>query len=394
MIKARAKQKGRSERARDSGRLERPKNGRDSKVSEQRRSTRSGDGRRPERTEDRKGLERSEERRPKGSDDNERRGRHEDKPRLEPTAVKRRPEPPPDRRRPKRPGPNGRVVRPEQPRQKAQYQPAKESVRSSSERLQKVLARAGLASRREVEDWIRAGRITVNSELAVLGVRVGPSDQIRLDGRLIRQVQDSKSERVYLIHRSPGERLQQPGEGGDTAGSDEVSTGSSMIDRIPRRAGRRFISVSPMPRIDGGLELVTSDGDLAVRLQRSMRNIVSEFSVRVHGELSPQGIEAVLQGVLDTGEKLHIDHCEPGGGEGSNRWYSVLARGASGKDVRQLFERQGSLVSRILRTRLGSLALDRTLSRGRFRELVTDELDALLAAASAESADAVTERGA
>jgi 23S rRNA pseudouridine2605 synthase len=138
-----------------------------------------------------------------------------------------------------------------------------------------------------------------------------------------------------------------------------------------------------MPRVDGGLELVTSDGDLASRLQRSMRNLTSEFSVRIHGELSEQGLDAILQGVLDTGEKLHVERCEAAGGEGSNRWYSLVARGASGKDVRQLFERQGALVSRILRTNLGPLALDRQLSRGRFREISADELQALLTFATA-----------
>jgi 23S rRNA pseudouridine2605 synthase len=267
-----------------------------------------------------------------------------------------------------------------------------------------VLSRAGLASRREVEDWIRAGRISVNGELAVLGVRVGSSDHVRLDGRLIRQRETGGSARVFLIHRSPGENLQQPNEAsdqsssdessdssegaetsGDVRGADAPSPGAPLIDRMPRRAGRRFIPVSPMPRVDGGLELVTSDGDLAAKLQRSMRRLSSEFSVRVHGELSSQGLETITQGMLDNGEKLQIERCEAAGGEGSNRWYSVVARGASGKDVRQLFERQGSLVSRVLRTHLGSLALDRHLSRGRFRELSSEELEALLATAGSGS---------
>jgi 23S rRNA pseudouridine2605 synthase len=164
-------------------------------------------------------------------------------------------------------------------------------------------------------------------------------------------------------------------------GSPAPSPGAPVLDRIPRRAGRRFIPVSPMPRVDGGLELVTSDGDLAAKLQRSMRRLSSEFSVRVHGELSSQGLETIAQGMLDNGEKLDIERCETAGGEGSNRWYSVVARGASGKDVRQLFERQGALVSRVLRTQLGSLALDRHLSRGRFRELSPEELETLLATA-------------
>jgi len=271
------------------------------------------------------------------------------------------------------------------------------------ERLQKVLARAGLASRREVEEWIRAGRITVNGEPAVLGVRVGPSDHIKLDGRLIRQRAAAGGGHVLLCHRSPGERLQHPIDGGeaDAAESDDrlgraASSGregaaghtvpgresATMLERIPRRAGRRFVPVSPMPRVDGGLELVTSDGDLASKLQRAMRNLTSEFSVRVHGELSPEGLERLLEGTLDTGEKLIVERCEAAGGEGSNRWYSLAARGASGKDVRRLFERQGALVSRVLRTQLGPLALDRHLSRGRFRELTAEELAVLLATAA------------
>ncbi len=246
------------------------------------------------------------------------------------------------------------------------------------ERLQKVLSRAGLASRREVEDWIRAGRITVNGQPAVLGVRVEPSDLVRLDGRLIQQRQGAG--RVFIIHRSPGENLQQPAEATDQTSTDEVAA-AALVDRIPRRAGRRFIPVSPMPRVDGGLELVTSDGDLAAKLQRSMRTLTSEFSVRIHGELSEENQEAILQGVLDSGQKLEVERCDASGGEGSNRWYSVCVKGASGKDVRQLFERQGALVSRVLRTRLGSLELGRHISRGRYRELSTDEVRALLAAA-------------
>jgi 23S rRNA pseudouridine2605 synthase len=234
----------------------------------------------------------------------------------------------------------------------------------------------------------------------VLGIRVGPSDHVRLDGRLIRQRPTGGVARVFLIHRSPGENLQQPTQAIEHTSPDESpessegteelsgtraspapSAGTPLIDRIPRRAGRRFIPVSPMPRVDGGLELVTSDGDLAAKLQRSMRGLTIEFSVRIHGELSPKGLETIVEGALDTGEKLQIERCEAAGGEGSNRWYSLVARGASGKDVRQLFERQGALVSRVLRTQLGSLALDRHLSRGRFRELSSEELEALLATA-------------
>jgi 23S rRNA pseudouridine2605 synthase len=240
-------------------------------------------------------------------------------------------------------------------------------VRAEGERLQKVLARQGIASRREVEEWIRAGRLTVNGEVAVLGRRVGPADHLRLDGRLIHRHEIAAGQ-VYLCHRSPGENLRTP---------DEPSEHQALLERLPARAGKRFITVSPMPRIDGGLELVTSDGELAARLQRTVHHLASVFSVRVLGELTEPQLSGILSGTLDRGDQLQVESCEPGGGEGANRWYTFIARGGSGKDVRQLFERQGALVSRVLRTRLGTLELDRRLSRGQFRALTKDEIAAL-----------------
>ena len=194
-------------------------------------------------------------------------------------------------------------------------------------------------------------------------MRVTPTDQVRLDGRPVRQ-RDSGEGHVFLCHRSPGENLQD------------------LIDRLPRRAGRRFIAVSPVPRIDGGLELVTSDGGMAARLQRAAHGLSSEFSVRVRGEMPEQALNGVLEGMLDNGGRLEIESCEAGGGEGANRWYMLTGRGGSGKDVRQLFERQGAIVSRVLRTRLGPLTLERTMARGRFRELTAEEISALTSAAA------------
>jgi 23S rRNA pseudouridine2605 synthase len=237
-----------------------------------------------------------------------------------------------------------------------------------------VLARLGVASRREAEEWIRAGRITVNGEIAVLGARVGRSDHLRLDGRLIHRHEIAAGQ-VYLCHRSPGEHLRTP---------QEPSEHQALLERLPRRAGNRFITISPMPRIDGGLEIVTSDGELAATLQRTIHSLPSEFSVRVKGELTEQQLNAVLEGTLDRGERLRVESCEPGGGEGANRWYTFVASGGSGKDVRQLFERQGALVSRVLRTRVGTLELDRRLSRGQFRPLTREEIAALTSVSAEE----------
>jgi 23S rRNA pseudouridine2605 synthase len=232
---------------------------------------------------------------------------------------------------------------------------------AAGQRLQKALAHLGLASRREVETWIRAGRLTVNGQPATLGMRVIAADKVRLDGRLVRQRVGSAI-KVFAVHRSPGIEMRE------------------LLQKLPRSGGRRFVAVSPMPAIDGGLELVSSDGETAERLQRGVRHLTADFSVRVHGELSAAGVERVLQGVLDNGTTVIVHGCDAAGGEGSNRWYNVVALGASGKDIRQLFERQGAMVSRVLRTRLGTVSLDRALARGRSR-LLDEEAAALLMAA-------------
>lgn len=247
------------------------------------------------------------------------------------------------------------------------------------ERVQKILARAGLGSRREAEEWIRAGRVTVNGQVATLGTRAAGNDHIRLDGRLIHQAPVRRTV-TFMCHRSPGEPLREPREGEER---------EALAERLPRRAGKRFIPVSPMPQVDGGLELLSSDGELVATLQRGVRKLEMQFSLRVRGELGPDQVEGILSGELDAGrvQVLSCDRLE-GESEGANHWYTVVALGANGRDLRMLVERQGAMVSRILRTRLGPLELDRHLKRGQARPLTAEELAALLAAVNPVSSPA------
>ncbi len=238
----------------------------------------------------------------------------------------------------------------------------------AAERLQKYLAQRGLGSRRAIEEWIRAQRLTVNGRIATLGVKVTHQDDIRLDGRPIK-TRAAAASQAFIFNRSAGDPLREAD--GDRA---------PLIERLPRTAGKRFMAVSPMPGIDGGLELVTSDGALATRLQRAVHKLASEFIVRVKGQLGPDQVEGVKSGKLDRPTRMAIDALSTSEAdlEGSNRWYSVIARGASGKDIRQLFERQGLLVSRVMRVAIGAVKLDKTLSRGQYRQLEDDEIAALL----------------
>jgi 23S rRNA pseudouridine2605 synthase len=255
---------------------------------------------------------------------------------------------------------------------------ARSTPAGGAERLQKFLAQRGLASRRGVEEWIRAQRLTVNGRPAELGQKVTIADDIRLDGRPIK-VRSGPAAQVFIFNRSPGDPLRES--------TDERE---ALINRLPRNAGRRFVAISPMPGIDGGLELVTSDGALAAKLQRGIHALPSEFSARVRGVLGPDQLAGVRSGKLDRPTRMQVESVENSEAEieGANRWYAVVVRGASGKDIRQLFERQGLVVSRVLRVAIGAVRLDKTLARGHFRQLVDEEIATLLDAAPAGAADA------
>lgn len=246
-----------------------------------------------------------------------------------------------------------------------------------AERLQKYLAQRGLGSRRAIEEWIREKRISVNGRIAELGQKVTEHDEIRLDGRPIK-TRASAAAQVFIFNRSPGDPLRE-GDGERAA----------LIDRLPKTAGRRFIAVSPMPGIDGGLEIVTSDGALAEKLQRASHKLPCEFSVRVKAKLGPDQLAGVESGKIDRPSRMAIESVTTSEAaiEGSNRWYAVIASGASGKDIRQLFERQGVLVSRVLRVSMATVKLDKSLSRGQFRQLEAVEITALLRPPAADASD-------
>ena len=201
-----------------------------------------------------------------------------------------------------------------------------------------------------------------------LGQKVTSADDIRLDGRPIR-TRAAAGAQVFLFNRSPGDPLRE-----------STAERAALIERLPKTAGRRFVAVSPMPGIDGGAELVTSDGGLAAKLQRAVHRLPSEFTVRVRGQLGPDQVEGVKSGKLDRPARIDIEHLSSSEAmtEAANRWYAVVARGASGKDIRQLFERQGALVSRVLRVSIGAAKLDKGLARGQFRQLTDDEVESLL----------------
>lgn len=235
------------------------------------------------------------------------------------------------------------------------------------EKIQKVLARAGYGSRREIETWIEHGRIKVNGQLATLGDRVGPADRIFLDGKPLR-LQHSPRLRVIAYHKPVGEVCtRQDPEGRPT-----------IFERLPRIQHGRWIAVGRLDITTSGLLLLTTDGDLANRLMHPSSEIEREYAVRVLGELTPENLQQLQSGVMLDDGMAHFDRILDSGGEGSNHWYHVTLREGRNREVRRLWEAVGMKVSRLIRIRYGNIELGRSLRPGKFRDLELDELQRLL----------------
>jgi 23S rRNA pseudouridine2605 synthase len=237
------------------------------------------------------------------------------------------------------------------------------------ERIQKVLAAHGVGSRREVESWIVAGRITVNGSAAQPGQPVGPRDDIRLDGRRLRiDWREETTVAALVYHRPAHERIVE--------GADDGARTS--LERLPRPPGGRWIALSPLGVGEGGLELFVNDGTLAAAVMRGTDKLSSEFSVRVRGEFDESRVAELLEAAASDPECTgRLETIEPTGGEAANRWARVVAVGLRPRDLRRVFERCGLEANRVLRTRFGPVVMDRALSRGRSRRLTDGELAAL-----------------
>jgi 23S rRNA pseudouridine2605 synthase len=237
------------------------------------------------------------------------------------------------------------------------------------ERIQKVLAANGIGSRREVESWITAGRITVNGSAAQPGQPVGPRDDIRLDGRRLRiDWREETTVAALVYHRPAHERILEGAEDGARA----------SLDRLPRPPGGRWIPLSPLGVGEGGLELFVNDGTLAASVMRGTDKLSSEFSVRVRGDFDESRVAELLEAAASDPECAgRLETVEPTGGEAANRWARVVAVGLRPRDLKRIFERCGLEANRVLRTRFGPVVMDRALSRGRSRRLTEGELAAL-----------------
>ena len=242
-------------------------------------------------------------------------------------------------------------------------------ISPAGEKLQKVLARLGVGSRRDVEAWIEEGRVKVNGVVASLGQRVESHDAIAVDEHLIRREQAEEHVRRVLIYNKPE---------GEVCTRDDPEGRPTVFDRLPRLRSGRWINVGRLDINTTGLLLFTTDGELANRLMHPSYEMDREYAVRVRGEVDEEMIERLKAGVmLEDGPAKFSDIQQAPGGEGFNHWYHVVVMEGRNREVRRLWESQGVVVSRLKRVRFGPVFLTSELTMGRYREMDQRELDIL-----------------
>lgn len=240
------------------------------------------------------------------------------------------------------------------------------------ERLQKVLARAGLGSRRQIEDWIRAGRVEINGKPALLGQRVSGRERILVDGKKVQlRASDRVSAETIAYHKPAGEICSRADPGGRP----------SVFSALPKLQTGRWISVGRLDINTSGLLLFTTDGELAHRLMHPAQEIEREYAVRLLGKVEPLMLERLIQGVELEDGFARFSAIEESGGSGANRWYHVIIKEGRNREVRRLWESQGIKVSRLARVRYGPVILERKLRPGKYRPLTFKERKQLYLAA-------------
>ena len=235
------------------------------------------------------------------------------------------------------------------------------------ERLQKVLAGWGLGSRRAIEQWIAAGEVKVNGEVATLGTRIVPSDRVEVRGQAVRSRVESFTRRVLMYHKPEGELTTRF----DPEGRPTV------FESLPPIRDGRWITVGRLDFNTSGLLIVTNDGELANRMMHPSQELLRVYAARVFGDLTQEMIKQLKEGVQLEDGVAHFESVEDAGGTGMNHWYHVGLREGRNREVRRMFEAVGVPVSRLIRIQYGDLLLPPRLRPGKWNMLTAEEAEAL-----------------
>ena len=234
-------------------------------------------------------------------------------------------------------------------------------------KLHKLLAEAGLGSRRDMEELIISGRVSVNGQPAHIGQRIGPNDQIRVNGKPLNRKLVSVRSRVLLYHKPAGE----------ISSRDDPEQRATVFDRLPKLRGARWVSVGRLDFNTEGLLVFTTSGELANRLMHPRYGWEREYAVRILGRIGEEARERLLAGVELEDGPAAFARIEDVGGDGINHWYRVVISEGRNREVRRMFEAVSLTVSRLVRIRFGPLGMPRSLPRGRWMELSDSEVGAL-----------------
>lgn len=244
-------------------------------------------------------------------------------------------------------------------------------IKQQGERLQKVLAQAGIGSRREMEEWIGNGRVTVNGTVATLGVRVSEGDRVQIDGRNVRLQLEAEPAlpRVLLYHKQEGEIVSR----------DDPDGRANVFDALPKLRGQKWIAIGRLDFNTSGLLIFTTSGELANRLMHPRFEVEREYAVRVQGEMTKDQMHQMIKdGIeLDDGT-VRFEKLSDEGGEGYNHWYRLVLKEGRNRVVRRTFEALGLPVSRLMRVRFGIINLPSRIKRGMMAELGETEVRAIL----------------
>ena len=228
---------------------------------------------------------------------------------------------------------------------------------SVKERIQKVLAREGLASRRQIDKYLEEGRIQVNGKPAKPGDQIIGNEKISLDGKPVRLARHRPKPKLLMYHKPVGEVCTR----------EDPQGRPTVYRNLPGLQHGRWIGIGRLDINTSGLLLFTTDGELANRLMHPSFELEREYAVRVRGDVTPEKIEALKTGIeLEDGE-AHFEQVVDGGGEGSNHWYHVILREGRNREVRRLWEAVGTEVSRLVRVRYHQFNLPKWLKPGKWR---------------------------
>jgi 23S rRNA pseudouridine2605 synthase len=242
-------------------------------------------------------------------------------------------------------------------------------MNEQGEKLQKVLAQAGLGSRRMMEAWIAEGRVIVNGEPATLGMRVVEGDLVKAERRTIRVGERDQAARVLLYHKPEGEIVSR----------DDPEKRVSVFDKLPKLRGQKWIAIGRLDFNTSGLLIFTTSGELANRLMHPRFEVEREYAVRVQGKMTESQIEqAIKLGVQLEDGLVKFEKLEDHGGEGFNHWYRVMLKEGRNRVVRRTFDALGLPVSRLIRVRFGIVNLPPRLKRGMTAELGDGEVSQIL----------------